>query len=99
MQSRLPSNSIPPTDYASIGTGPFTRQFPPNASFERCATQITTGRLQSRHNGPASGKIVYDIVPTGQARVNQLQTGEAQLVNNTPLCTIARLRTILLIEK
>jgi peptide/nickel transport system substrate-binding protein len=85
-----------------IGTGPFKfANFTPNASFELLRNpDYNWAPPELGHNGPASiGKIVYDIVPTGQARVNQLQTGEAQLVNNTPLCTIARLRTILLIEK
>ena len=70
-----------------IGTGPFKfANFTPNASFELLRNpDYNWAPPELGHNGPASiGKIVYDIVPTGQARVNQLQTGEAQLVNNTP---------------
>ncbi len=70
-----------------VGSGPYEfASFTPNSRIVLVRNPGYHWSPPALHGqGPGNiNKVIYDIVESGQARVNQLQTGEAQLVNNTP---------------
>lgn len=77
-----------------VGTGPFMVQsYTPNSSLVLVRNPNYNWAPPALHvNGPAKlQKIVYDLVPSGQTRIDQLLSGQAQAVDAAPPLYFKRL--------